>query len=89
MLKLYNVMVSSFISLVVPNARIHAFYARGGNMTCSNDRKITFLLQKKDSKATERWQGSEGYEKGKWELRHGWGRYASLGNGPSFYNAGR
>ncbi|EBC2567219.1 hypothetical protein CXS81_07025 [Salmonella enterica] len=27
-------------------------------MTCSNDRKITFLLQKKDSKATERWQGS-------------------------------
>ncbi|MEA5720450.1 hypothetical protein ONQ97_27480, partial [Salmonella enterica subsp. enterica serovar Virginia] len=30
------------------DARYHAFYVRGGNMTCSNDRKITFLLQKKD-----------------------------------------
>ncbi|EPI92559.1 hypothetical protein A675_00342 [Salmonella enterica subsp. enterica serovar Enteritidis str. 2009K1726] len=40
-------------------------------MTCSNDRKITFLLQKKDSKATERWQGSESAGKEKWELRHG------------------
>ncbi|MFG5939735.1 hypothetical protein N4Q70_03725 [Salmonella enterica subsp. enterica serovar Weltevreden] len=38
--------------------------------TAPRARKITFLLQKKDSKATERWQGSESAGKEKWELRH-------------------
>ena len=36
-------------------------------MTCSNDRKITFLLQKKDSKATKGWQGGDGSKRGKYE----------------------
>jgi hypothetical protein len=39
-------------------------------MTCSNDRKITFLLQKKDSKATNRWQGGESVVTGKCGVVH-------------------
>jgi hypothetical protein len=39
-------------------------------MTCSNYRKITFLLQKKDSKASEGWQDDEGVVTGKWEMGH-------------------
>ncbi|WP_162380671.1 hypothetical protein [Citrobacter sp. NCU1] len=39
-------------------------------MTGSNYKKITFSLQKKDSKASEGWQDDEGTVTGKWEVGH-------------------